>query len=193
MMEDSVLFFPTPEAFRAWLEANHQQASELWVGYYKKKTGIPSMTWPESVDEALCYGWIDGLRKSIDEQRYKIRFSPRKAGSHWSAVNIERVGVLKKEGRMQPAGLEAFARRTEKNSRRAGYEQKSVALPPEYEAHIRAHPDAWAFFEALAPSYKKNSIWWVMQAKREETRQRRLRILIESSAEGKKIPPLRRN
>lgn len=186
-------FFPTPADFRTWLASNHDKEEVLWVGYYKKATKIPSITWPESVDEALCYGWIDGLRKSIDDKSYKIRFTPRRPNSNWSAVNIKRVAELKKTGMMKAAGLEAYAKKTAEKSRIYSYEQAQAALDPSYEAKIKANSKAWAFFENLAPSYKKASIRWVMSAKREETRLRRLGILIESSAEEQKIPQLRRS
>lgn len=183
-------FFETPAEFRQWLEENHEQETGLWVGYYKKGTGKPGITWPESVDEALCFGWIDGVRQSIDAERYKIRFTPRRPGSTWSAVNIRRVNELIALGRMAPAGLSAFEKRTEKRSRNYSYEQKAVKLATEYENQIKANPAAWAFFEKLAPSYKKASIHWVRSAKKAETRQRRLEILIRACAAGEKIPPL---
>lgn len=185
-------FFPKPSDFRSWLEANYDQEDVLWVGYYKKATKLPSITWPESVDEALCYGWIDGLRKSIDEKSYKIRFTPRRPNSNWSAVNIKRVAELKKMGLMQASGLAAYAKKKEEKSGIYSYEQAEAAFDPAYRAKIKANPKAWAFFEKLAPSYKKASIQWVLSAKREETRLRRLGILIESSEEGLKIPQLRR-
>ena len=163
------------------------------MGYYKKSTKKPSITWPESVDQALCYGWIDGLRKSIDEESYKIRFTPRKPTSNWSAVNIDRIEFLTKEGLMKPAGIEAWNKRLENKSKVYSYEQqKKAKLLPEYEAQIKANPEAWEFFSNLAPSYKAQTIHWIMSAKREETRQKRLDITIESSAQGLKIPQIRR-
>jgi len=186
-----LIFFSQPSEFRQWLEKNHNEVKELWVGYYKKASGIPSITWPESVDEALCFGWIDGLRKSIDEKSYKIRFTPRRPGSHWSAVNIKRVGELKALGLMQPAGLEAFEKRDEKKSKQAAFEQQSVKLPEAYELKIKANKKAWGFFLSLAPSYKKTSVWWVISAKQEATRLKRLDTLIASSEKGEKIPPLK--
>lgn len=185
-------FFPTPSGFRAWLEENHDKAEELWVGYYKKASQKPSITWPQSVDEALCFGWIDGLRKSIDEESYKIRFTPRRPGSIWSAVNIKRFGVLEKEGRIQPAGQAAYEKRAEKRSERYSYEQGALELPGEYEKKIRANQKAWDFFRSLPPSVRKPSVWYIMSAKREETRLRRLETLIRCSEEGERIPPLRR-
>jgi uncharacterized protein YdeI (YjbR/CyaY-like superfamily) len=185
-------FFPTPSDFRKWLSQHHEVEQELWVGYYKKATKVPSVTWPESVDEALCYGWIDGLRKSIDEKSYMIRFTPRKATSHWSNVNIKRVAELTKLKQMQPAGIAAFKKLKKENSGKASFEQKSVTLDKNYITQIQTSEKAWAFFDALAPSYKKATIWYVMSAKQETTRQRRLQILIESSEQGLKIPMLRK-
>lgn len=193
MAEISPLFFPRPEDFRQWLEENHRSEDELWVGYYKKHTGIASITWPESVDQALCFGWIDGLRKSVDDKSYKIRFTPRRPNSIWSAVNIARVKELTREGLMQPAGLEAYAKLKKNKAQIYSYEQKEKAkLPAEYEAMIRDNAKAWKFFNNLAPSYRKNTVYWIISAKREETRKKRMKILIESSEKGLKIPHLRR-
>lgn len=185
-----VLFFPTPTDFRKWLTENHESAQEQWIGYYKKASGIPSITWPESVDEALCFGWIDGLRKTIDEKSYKIRFTPRRPNSNWSAVNLKRIEELKQQGLIQPAGLTAYQKWKESKSAQYSYEQQNVDMNPVYLEQIKENPDAWQFYEALAPSYKRASIWWVMSAKREETRLRRLNVLIESSAKSEKIPML---
>lgn len=183
--------FERPEDFRVWLEQHHDSESELWVGYHKKGSGKPSMTWPESVDEALCFGWIDGLRKSIDAERYMIRFTPRRARSVWSAVNIERVSVLTQERRMRPAGRSAFEARREDRSRIYSHEQREKAvLDPSFEKRFRARKKAWAFFQAQANWYRQAAIRWVMTAKREETRERRLATLIEDSAAGRKVPPL---
>lgn len=186
------IFFPTPEDFRKWLHKNHDKEEVLWVGYYKKATKIPSMTWPQSVEQALCYGWIDGLRKSIDEKSYKIRFTPRRPKSHWSQVNLKMVDELIKNGKMQAAGLAAYEKRDLTKEKLFSYERETAQLKEEYIDQIKSNPKAWDFFKDLAPGYKKQTVHWVMQAKREETRQRRLKILIESSAEGKKIPQLRR-
>ena len=191
MENDTVKFFSKPWEFNLWLAENHDKLNEQWVGFYKKGSKIPSITWPESVDEALCYGWIDGLRKSIDDISYKIRFTPRKATSHWSDINIRRIAELTKEGRMQPSGIAAFERRKEAKSRRASYEQKSVKLTPLYQKQIKKNEKAWQFFQSRPPSYQKIATWWVMSAKKEETRLRRLTILIESSEKEEKIPPLR--
>ena len=186
-----LLFFPTPAHFRAWLAEHHDQRDELWVGYYKKATGLPSITWPESVDEALCFGWIDGIRKSLDEKSYKIRFTPRRRGSHWSARNLGRMTHLMAEGLVTEAGMAAYRKRIPAREKQAAHEQKKVVLPAEYERLLQADADAWDHFQRARPSYRKQVTWWVVSAKREETRLRRLRILIESSAKGEVIPPMR--
>lgn len=185
-----VTFFKTPAGFRKWLAKHHATEKELWVGFYKKDSGKPSITWPESVDEALCFGWIDGVRKSVDESSYKIRFTPRKRVSIWSAVNLKRVQELIESGRMQPAGLQAYENRKEDNERRYSYEQQGAKLPEEYEQKLRAHPQAWSFFQAQTPGYRKTVGWWVMSAKREETRLRRLDQLIADSERGQSISPM---
>lgn len=185
-------FFPTPADFRKWFERYHETEKELWVGFYKKATKIPSITWSESVDEALCFGWIDGLRKRIDEKSYKIRFTPRNPKSHWSAVNIKKIATLKEKGLMKKAGLEAFAKMDPKNSELATYERKPVPLASEFEAQFKANKTAWASFQAMAPGYRKMAVQWIMTAKQETTRQRRLGVLIQSSEEGLKIPSMRR-
>lgn len=191
-MPKSPTFFETPDDFREWLKDNHEDEEVLWVGYYKVATGKASMRWEESVREALCFGWIDGLRKSIDEESYKIRFTPRKPDSHWSKKNVKMVKELMDEDRLKSAGLKAYRKRDESNTARASYERKSVELKAEYLKKIKANDEAWNFFQQLAPGYTRTSVHWVMSAKREDTRQRRLKILIESCEEGKKIPPLRR-
>jgi len=184
-----VIFFNNQEEFYDWLE-KHAEARELWVGYFKKSTGRASLTWSTSVDVALCFGWIDGIRKTIDEQSYKIRFTPRKTTSEWSAVNVEKVKALIQLGKMKPAGMHLFNNRTNKH----GYssEDRNIQLAREYEDQIKANQRAWAFFISLASSYKRDSIWWVMSAKKEETRLRRLGILITSSEAGLKIPTLQK-
>ncbi|MCR8631306.1 YdeI/OmpD-associated family protein [Paenibacillus radicis (ex Xue et al. 2023)] len=185
------VFFATPSQFRAWLEANHDQTQELWVGYYKKGTGKPSLTWPESVDEALCYGWIDGLRKGIDDISYMIRFTPRKKSSIWSAVNLERVKELSSLGLMRPEGLRAFEARKQDKSVIYSYEQKVDAeLGDAYEQQFRANKQAWDFFQSQAPSYRKTAIWKIISAKKEETKLRRLVELIQYSEQGQAIPSL---
>ena len=184
--------FETPEAFRDWLEQHHDSKPEVWVGYHRKRTGKPSMTWAESVDEALCFGWIDGVRRGIDAERYSIRFTPRQQRSTWSAVNIKRAGELIAAGRMRPAGLAAFAARTDDRSAIYSHERRNAAkLEPEQEARFRADEAAWAWFQARAPSYRRQALHWVASAKRPETRERRLAALIEDSAAGRAVKPLR--
>ncbi|MBR9919944.1 MAG: bacteriocin-protection protein [Bacteroidetes bacterium] len=187
-----ILFFPTPNDFRDWLDANHEKLDEQWIGFYKKKTGKASITWPQSVDEALCYGWIDGLRKSIDEKSYKIRFTPRRPTSHWSDVNVRRFKELKKEGRIQPAGLAAYKKKKDDNTARASYEQNKLEFSEAYIQKIKSNKVAWAYYKKLPPYALKASKWYVLSAKQEKTRQRRLQILIDSCEEGKKIPQLRK-
>jgi uncharacterized protein YdeI (YjbR/CyaY-like superfamily) len=183
--------FETSEAFRAWLEQHHDSADELWVCYYKKSSGKKSITWKESVDEALCFGWIDSIRKSLDDERYVNRFTPRRKGSVWSALNTRRVAELTKEGRMRPAGLEAFEARREDRSGIYSYERRDEAvLDPAFERRFRSEKRAWVFFEGSPPSYRRAATRWVMTAKKEETRERRLGQLIERSAAGERVPPL---
>lgn len=181
-------FFPTPAAFRTWLEVNHATADVLVVGFHKVGSGKPSITWPESVDEALCFGWIDGVRKSLDEHRYTIRFSPRKSRSVWSGVNIKRAEALIENGRMQPAGLKAFEARRENRSGIYSYEQRSVEMPEPYSGLMKANATAWRFFEAQPPYYRKMMAWWIVSAKREETRLKRLKKLMAHTAKGERIP-----
>ena len=180
-------FFRTQADLRAWFEKNHDQGGELWVGYYKKGTGLPSVTWPESVDAALCFGWIDGLKRSVDETSYTLRFTPRRKRSHWSARNLGRMKELIAEGLVAEPGLAAYERRDRRNQEPAG----AISLPAEYEAKLKANAAAWRYFQSARPSYRKQVTWWIVSAKREDTRQRRLAILIESCAEGDIIPPLR--
>jgi uncharacterized protein YdeI (YjbR/CyaY-like superfamily) len=183
-------FFATPAAFRAWLEEHHATASELLVGFYKKSSGKPSITWPESVDEALCFGWIDGVRKSLGAEAYTIRFTPRKPTSTWSAINVARVKELTAAGKMAPAGLAAAARRTAARTGIYAYERAALTLSPAYEAKLRANKKAAAFFDAQAPWYRRNVIYWITSAKREETRAARLAELIADSAAGRRIARL---
>jgi uncharacterized protein YdeI (YjbR/CyaY-like superfamily) len=180
-------FFRTPSDFRLWLEKNHATARELWVGYYKTSSGKPSITWPESVDEALCYGWIDGIRKAVDERSYAIRFTPRKRGSVWSAVNAKRVQALTGQRRMQPAGRRAFQARKENRSGIYSYEQRSATLVEPYATRLRKNAAAWKFFRAQPAHYQKAVNWWVVSAKQEATRRRRLEQLIADSAQGRRI------
>jgi uncharacterized protein YdeI (YjbR/CyaY-like superfamily) len=185
-------FFATPLELRKWLKAHHAMAQELLVGFYKRDSGKPSITWPESVDEALCVGWIDGIRKRVDESSFTIRFTPRKPGSIWSAVNIKRVEKLSEAGLMQPAGLAAFAKRKEARSAVYAYEQRGKGLSAEYEQKLKANRKAWAFYQAQPPWYQRTSAWWVISAKREETRLKRLEQLIDDSARGRTIRSLTR-
>ena len=182
------IFFEKPAELRAWLEQNHDKEKELFVGAYKKATGKPSLTWPEIVDEALCFGWIDGIRRGIDDESWSIRLTPRKPTSNWSSVNVRRVAELEKEGRMTPHGRAAFERRSEERSGIYSYEQrKNARLEPEQEREFKAHPEAWAFFRSQPPGYRRTATHWVVTAKREETRRRRLAKLIEDSAGGRRL------
>jgi uncharacterized protein YdeI (YjbR/CyaY-like superfamily) len=188
-------FFATPGDFRGWLEKNHETAPELLVGFYKKGTGRPSITWPESVDEALCFGWIDGIRRTIDDGSYSIRFTPRRARSIWSNVNVNRVAELTKQGRMQAAGLRAFAARDPKRSGIYTYEgkqQTEAKLSPAYEKKLKANAKAWTFYEAQPPFYKRLVARYVMSAKKEETQLKRLARVIDDSAKGRRIGLLER-
>jgi uncharacterized protein YdeI (YjbR/CyaY-like superfamily) len=180
-------FFATPALFRAWLAKNHETAAELLVGFHKRDSGRPSITWPESVDEALCHGWIDGVRRGLDETSYTIRFTPRRARSTWSTVNIRRMRFLLEQGLVTPAGQAAFERRSDDKSSVYAYEQrKSATLTPAQEKQFRANRKAWAFFTAQAPSYQRVMFHHIASAKKDETRSRRLASLIAISAEGKR-------
>ena len=182
-------FFPTPAAFRAWLRKNHKTANELIVGYYRKDSGKPSITWQESVDEALCFGWIDGIRRSLPPDAYSNRFTPRRPGSNWSAINIKRVEELKKLKRMTPAGLAAFAKRTEAKSRVYTYEKDLTNLDKAVEKTFKANKKAWEFFQSQAPYYRKLMIGWLNMAKAEETRLRRLDKLMVACESGRRMMP----
>lgn len=184
-------FFSNPSQFRAWLQQNHADVQELLVGFYKRDSGKPSITWPEAVDQALCFGWIDGVRRSLDTKRYMIRFTPRKPRSTWSAVNITRAKELVTQGLMSPAGLKTFEQRSDEKSAIYSYEQrKSAKLAPEQEREFRANRQAWNFFETQPPWYRRTATYWVTSAKKEETREKRLATLIEYSERHKPIPPL---
>jgi uncharacterized protein YdeI (YjbR/CyaY-like superfamily) len=186
-------FFTKPADFRGWLERYHDESAELWVGFYKKGSGKPSMTWPEAVDQALCFGWIDGLRKSVDDDSYMNRFTPRTARSTWSAVNIKRAKELIGEGLMQPAGLKAFEARADDRSAIYSYEQRKTAeLDAAQKKQFQKNRRAWEFFQAQPPGYRRSAAHWVVSAKQEETRARRLSQLIEDSAQERLVPPLRR-
>ena len=183
-------FFKTPAHLRRWLAANHAACDELWIAYFKKDSGRDGVTYKQAVDEALCFGWIDGVVRRVDEWSYTNRFTPRKARSPWSAINIARVQVLIGEGRMQPPGLAAFERRTEARSAIYAYEQRQEAdLSVAQRRAFKANAAAWTFFSAQPPSYRRTAAYWVQSAKKEETRERRLAVLIDVSKRGKLAPP----
>ncbi|GII00852.1 YdeI/OmpD-associated family protein [Planobispora takensis] len=186
------LFFTASRDFRTWLEEHHDTETEVLVGFHKKGTGRPSMTWSESVDQALCFGWIDGVRTSLGPDSYTIRFTPRKARSTWSAVNIAKVAELAERGLMRPAGVRAYERRTEDNSRIYSHERgEQAVLDEEQERLFRANAPAWEWFRTQAPpGYRRTALHWVTSAKKPETRARRLLQLIEDSAAGRRVPPL---
>jgi uncharacterized protein YdeI (YjbR/CyaY-like superfamily) len=185
------VFFKDPTELREWFRKNHQTKQELWVGLYKKASGKPSVTWPEVVDEALCWGWIDGVRKGIDADSYMNRVTPRKPRSNWSMKNINRVKELIEEGRMQPEGLAAFEGRTGDRSGVYSYEQRKAAkLTTAQEKQFRSNKDAWDFWKAQPPSYRKAAAWWVISAKKGETKTRRLAQLIEDCANRRWVTPL---
>jgi len=187
-------FFETPAAFRRWLKPHHKAERELWVGFHKKSSGRPSITWPESVDEALCFGWIDGVRKALDAHSYVIRFTPRKPDSAWSTVNTRRAQALIESGRMQPAGLRALKARDPEKSGVYSFEQrKNATLSAQQEERFRANTAAWRFFESQPPGYRKTAVFWVVSAKQEATRLRRLDTLIADSEAGRRIALLRRS
>jgi uncharacterized protein YdeI (YjbR/CyaY-like superfamily) len=184
-------FFSTPAELRAWLEEHHETEPELWLGYYKKAAGRPSVTWVEAVEEALCFGWIDGKVQTIDEHRYRQRFTPRRKGSNWSAVNIAKVAELRAQGRMAPAGEAAFAERREDRSAVYSYERRHEArFDAEQKRAFRANKKAWGWFGEQSDAYRAMATFWVVSAKRPETRARRLATLIECSAEGRRVPAL---
>jgi uncharacterized protein YdeI (YjbR/CyaY-like superfamily) len=180
-------FFKTPGDWRRWLTANHESERELWVGFHKLATGKPSVTYHEALDEALAFGWIDGVRKSIDPSSYVIRFTPRKANSIWSAVNLKRVKALIDEGRMSPHGLAVYQSRNKARTNRYSFEQKAVALTTGHQRTFKANPEAWAFFNAQPPGYRRVATWFVVSAKKEETKERRLATLIRDSAAGRRL------
>lgn len=177
-------FFAKQSDFRKWLQKNHKKETELLVGFYKVGSGKPSITWSQSVDEALCFGWIDGVRKSIDKDSYQIRFTQRKPTSIWSAINIKKMEELTKLGLMQPAGLASFEKRIESKSKIYSHEKEKVELPQQFKKQFKADKKAWDYFQSLAPSYRKVSVHWVMSAKQEVTKLKRLTELITDSAAG---------
>lgn len=181
------IYFDSPAQWRAWLEEHHATEPEVQVGFYKKSTGRQGMTWSQAVDEALCFGWIDGIVRRVDDERHQQRFTPRKAKSTWSAVNIDKVERLTSEGRMADAGLRAYAARSEENSRIYVFEQEDVELPPEALQRLRGDGAAWAFWESRPAGYRRVASWWVISAKRRETREKRLATLIGDCAAGRPI------
>lgn len=185
---NNVIFFVSPAELRAWFEANHETAPELWVGYHRRHTGLSSITWQDLVDQELCFGWIDSVRYSLGDDRSAQRVTPRRKGSVWSAINIKRFGELEAMGLVHPQGRAAFERRDEARSRIYSYENRSRGLDATSEVEFRRHKKAWAFFEAQAPSYRRIAGFWVTSAKRDETRKRRLEKLIESSRAGERMP-----
>ncbi len=180
-------FFPSQHDFREWLQENHSTEAELLVGFYKIDTKKPSLTWSESVDQALCFGWIDGVRRTVDSESYSIRFTPRRASSIWSTININKVAELTQKGLMQEAGLAAFAKRKESKSNIYAYEKAPVLLDETFEKEFKTNIQAWEFFEKQAPSYKKVIIHWIMTAKQEATKISRLEKLIKASEALKRI------
>lgn len=185
------IFFADTKQLREWFEKNYKKESELQLGYYKVGTGKPSVTWSESVDEALCFGWIDGVRRSLGEESYTIRFTPRKPGSIWSAVNIKKMEQLIKDGKVKPEGLEAYSKRKDEKSKIYSYEKEPVKLDKAFEKVFKANKKAWEFFRSSAPSYQKTAIHWVMSAKQEATRKNRFEVLLNDSAAGLKAKPYR--
>ncbi len=183
----TVTFFASPVEFRTWLKKHHKKETELLVGFYKVGSGKPSMTWSQSVDQALCFGWIDGVRKSIDKESYCIRFTPRRSTSIWSAINIKKVEVLNKSGLMMPEGQKAFNLRTESKSGIYSHEKEPVRLAPDYERQFKKNKSAWGFFKEQAPSYRKVMIHWIMSAKQEKTRLSRLEKTIKISEQQKRM------
>lgn len=186
-----VKFFETTEELRDWFDANHETTADLWLGYHRKATGKPTISWSDAVDEALCVGWIDGIRKRLDDTRSAQRFTPRRKGSTWSAINVAKVAVLRADGRMRPAGLRAFERRTEANTAVYSYERPEAVFSDAELERFRAVPAAWADWERRPPSYRRTVSHWVTSAKGAETRARRLEALITDSAAGQKAGPMR--
>jgi uncharacterized protein YdeI (YjbR/CyaY-like superfamily) len=188
------IFFAKPAQFRAWLQKHHATWPEQWIGFYRKDSGRPSITWPEAVDEALCFGWIDGLRKSVDKESYKIRFTPRRLKSTWSAVNTRRIEALARQGRVHPAGDQAFSQRLPGKTGVYSYEnRRSAVLSSAARRQFRSSRAAWNWFQNQPASYRQTAIWWVVSAKRDETREKRLATLISDSAAKRKIAPLKTN
>jgi uncharacterized protein YdeI (YjbR/CyaY-like superfamily) len=186
-MPERCIYFPSRARLRSWFGKNQASARELWIGFYKKGTGTPSVTYLEALEEALCVGWIDGVRRRVDDERYVNRFTPRKPGSYWSAVNTKRAAELKKQGLMKPAGLAAFEARDPERTKKYSFEREAAALPRALERTFRANRRAWEFFQAQPPSYRKVLTWWIVSAVKEETRLTRLETLMRASAAGKRL------
>lgn len=189
---EKIFFFKTQSELRTWFITHHESLNEAWIGFYKRDSGKQSITWPESVEEALCFGWIDGVRKSIDENRYKIRFTPRKKESIWSQINLRKMEELIAKKLLYPAGLKAYSERNAEKVKRYSFEQENHTLDSASEKKFKTKRKAWENFSAMPPSYRKPAIWWVISAKREETRKSRLEILISCSQQNERIPMLRR-
>jgi uncharacterized protein YdeI (YjbR/CyaY-like superfamily) len=185
------VFFPTPAAFRRWLEKHHGTEHELWVGFYKKSSGKPSITWPELVDQLLCFGWIDGVRKSLGEESYVIRVTPRKPRSNWSAVNVKRAKELARLGQMHEGGLRVFTDRDVKKTNQYSFERANVKFDRALEKKFRANTKAWEFFQKQPPGYRKILTWWIVSGKQEATRQKRLDVVIQTSNAGKRVDLMR--
>jgi uncharacterized protein YdeI (YjbR/CyaY-like superfamily) len=182
------IYFGSPDEFRAWLEQHHETATEVFVGMWKKHTGQATLTWSDAVDEALCFGWIDGIMRRVDDERHVQRFTPRKPTSNWSAVNIAKIEQLRAAGKLRPAGEAAFALRREEQSGVYSYEQRHLAaFEPEQEERFRANAAAWEYWSAAPSGYRKMATWWVVSAKQPETRERRLGLLIEDCAAGRRL------
>jgi uncharacterized protein YdeI (YjbR/CyaY-like superfamily) len=182
-----IVFFKTQKAFRKWLEKNHNKLSEQWVGFYKKNTGKKSIDWSQSVDEALCFGWIDGIRKTNDDDSYKIRFTPRKPQSNWSTINLKKMDELIKNGLVKPEGLKIYSMRKPEKTGVYSYTNRPAGLEEHYEKIMKKNKKAWDFFCSQPPSYRRTASWWVLSAKREETRMKRLSVLIEDSENERRI------
>jgi len=180
-------FFPSQSAFRTWLKKNHERKSAIFVGFYKKHTGKPSMSWSESVDVALCFGWIDGIRRTIDSDRYCIRFTPRKPTSTWSAVNIRKAKALIRQGMMTPSGLLAYKKRVHASAKRYSYENKPRQLPRDFVAEMRRKRAAWEFVSRQSVSYRRTVNFWILSARKKETQRQRLKRLVAASAIGKRV------
>jgi uncharacterized protein YdeI (YjbR/CyaY-like superfamily) len=185
-----VIFFASPDELRDWFDANHETATELWLGQYRKSTGRPTVSWSEAVDEALCVGWIDGVRHSLDDERFAQRLTPRRKGSTWSAINVKKVADLTAKGLMRPRGLAAFEARSPDKTAIYSYEREDAAFSPDETERFRSDDAAWAHWETMPPSYRKAATHWVLSAKQDATRTRRLATLIADSAAGRRVKPL---